>query len=72
MSFHELELVRKEIAVGRLIVTEFISLDGVVEDPGGGGEGKDRLLSPTLEGFERRYSSVAARLTRELFRAPPR
>jgi dihydrofolate reductase len=34
------ELVRKEIAVGRVIVTEFISLDGVVEDPGGAEKGK--------------------------------
>jgi len=32
--------VVKEIAVGRVIVTEFISLDGVVEDPGGSEKGK--------------------------------
>jgi dihydrofolate reductase len=30
----------KEIRVGRVIVTEFISLDGVVEDPGGSEKGK--------------------------------
>ena len=40
MSFHERELVGKEIAVGRVIVTEFISIDGVVEDPGGAERGK--------------------------------
>lgn len=40
MSFHELELVGKEITVGRVIVTEFISLDGVVEDPGGAEKGE--------------------------------
>ena len=33
-----------EIAVGKVIVTEFISLDGVVEDPGGAE--KDRQTSP--------------------------
>jgi dihydrofolate reductase len=35
---HELGLVlrqRKEAHVGRIIVTEFVSLDGVMEDPGG-------------------------------------
>jgi len=32
--------VGKEIAVGRVIVTEFISLDGVIEDPGGAEKGK--------------------------------
>jgi hypothetical protein len=32
--------VVKEIAVGRVIVTEFISLDGVIEDPGGSEKGK--------------------------------
>jgi hypothetical protein len=26
---------RQEITMGKLIVTEFISLDGVIEDPGG-------------------------------------
>jgi len=40
MSFHQRALVGKEIAVGRVIVTEFISLDGVVEDPGGAEKGK--------------------------------
>jgi dihydrofolate reductase len=35
---HELGLVlrqRKEAHVGRIVVTEFVSLDGVMEDPGG-------------------------------------
>jgi hypothetical protein len=32
--------VGKEIVVGRVIVTEFMSLDGVVEDPGGAETGK--------------------------------
>jgi len=32
--------VVKEIAMGKVIVTEFISLDGVVEDPGGSEKGK--------------------------------
>jgi dihydrofolate reductase len=40
MSFHERELVGKETVVGRVVVTEFISLDGVVEDPGGAEKGK--------------------------------
>jgi dihydrofolate reductase len=40
MSCHERALVGEEIAVGRVIVTEFISLDGVVEDPGGAEKGK--------------------------------
>jgi dihydrofolate reductase len=39
-TFHERELVGREIAVGRVIVTEFISLDGVIEDPGGAEKGK--------------------------------
>src|SRR6185503_2762836 len=40
MSFHERELVGKETEVGQVIVTEFISLDGVIEDPGGAEKGK--------------------------------
>src|SRR5580765_1891518 len=40
MSFHERKLVGKESAVGRVIVTEFISLDGVIEEPGGAERGE--------------------------------
>jgi hypothetical protein len=29
------KLDEKEIEVGRIVVTEFVSLDGVMEDPGG-------------------------------------
>src|SRR3954469_1944755 len=34
------KLAAKEMAMGRVIVTEFISLDGVIEDPGGSEKGR--------------------------------
>jgi hypothetical protein len=50
----------KEDEMGRIVVTEFVSLDGVMEDPGGaegfehGGEaeGGDRRRDPRLRAGE--------------------
>jgi dihydrofolate reductase len=57
------ELIGKEIMMGKLVVTEFMSLDGIIEDPGGA-EGTPHggwsFRFPTPEGQQYKYEELLA------------